>query len=204
MRLHTSQRGMALISALLLLLIITVLGVGMFRSFGMQERIAGNTREKQKALHSANAAEAYAEWWLSTDAAINATTGVTCGGGTVNYTVGEVCSNTLNNSVTNGNVATVPWLIGGSEAAVTYTPPNFTVETTAGVMNGYYEAPRYYISFISQTHPAPNTTTNVYQIDAAGYGSSPSAVAVVETGYVVSKINSVEKGQQVPAGLGGP
>ena len=40
------ERGMALISAILLLLVLTILSVGMFRSFGLQERIAGNTREK--------------------------------------------------------------------------------------------------------------------------------------------------------------
>jgi len=38
--------GVALISSLLLLLIITILALSMFRSFGTQERIAGNLREK--------------------------------------------------------------------------------------------------------------------------------------------------------------
>jgi len=44
------QRGVALISSLLLLIIITILRFSMFRSFGTQEKIAGNLREKRRAL----------------------------------------------------------------------------------------------------------------------------------------------------------
>src|SRR5205807_8509264 len=41
------QRGMVLVTALLLLVVVTLLAVGMFRSFGLDEKIAGNVREKQ-------------------------------------------------------------------------------------------------------------------------------------------------------------
>jgi type IV pilus assembly protein PilX len=54
-----SQRGMALVAALLLLVVITILGIGMFRSFGIQERLAGNTRDKQRALHTAEATDSF-------------------------------------------------------------------------------------------------------------------------------------------------
>jgi len=43
---RSPQRGMVLITALLLLIVVTILAVGMFRSFGLDEKIAGNTREK--------------------------------------------------------------------------------------------------------------------------------------------------------------
>ena len=52
-----TQRGVALISAMLLLIIITILGMSMFRSFPTQEKIAGNVREKERALHAANSAQ---------------------------------------------------------------------------------------------------------------------------------------------------
>ena len=55
---------MALVTSILLLLIITILALSMFRSFGTQERIAGNLREKERALHAADSAQQYAEWWL--------------------------------------------------------------------------------------------------------------------------------------------
>jgi type IV pilus assembly protein PilX len=89
---------MALISALLLLLVTTALGIAMFRSFGLLEHIAGNTREKQRALHAAESARTYAEWWLSGNQGLNATTGKVCGGGIVN--VPMICSNAITNSTT--------------------------------------------------------------------------------------------------------
>ena len=63
-RIAANQRGVALVTSLLLLLIITILALSMFRSFGTQERIAGNLREKERALHAADSAQQYAEWWL--------------------------------------------------------------------------------------------------------------------------------------------
>src|SRR5712675_1995916 len=60
----SAQRGVALISSLLLLIIITILALSMFRSFGTQEKIAGNLREKDRALHAAASAQQYGEWWL--------------------------------------------------------------------------------------------------------------------------------------------
>src|SRR5579864_7550374 len=60
-----NQAGMVLISSLLLLLVVTIMALSMFRSFGMQEKIAGNVREKQRALQAANSAQQYAEWWLA-------------------------------------------------------------------------------------------------------------------------------------------
>ena len=43
-----SERGMALVSSMLLLIIITILALSMFRSFGTLEKIAGNIREKDR------------------------------------------------------------------------------------------------------------------------------------------------------------
>ena len=58
------QRGFALMTSILLLFIITILALSMFRGFATQEHIAGNLREKERALHAATSAEQYAEWWL--------------------------------------------------------------------------------------------------------------------------------------------
>src|SRR3979409_978199 len=63
-RSRSAQSGEALSTALLMLLIATMLAVSMFRSFGTQEKLAGNLREKQRALHAAEIAQQYAEWSL--------------------------------------------------------------------------------------------------------------------------------------------
>jgi type IV pilus assembly protein PilX len=203
LHLNSRQRGMALISALLLLLVITILGVGMFRSIGTQERIAGNTREKQRAVHAAGSAQAYAEWWLSSAGGINASGGVQCTG-KVSADTGnaQVCSNQIRDAV--GNVSLVPWKLGGtgSEVAVTYTPPGLA---TTGPSNTYYDLPRFYISFVTGAYDAVSgAQTNTYQIDALGYGGTPTAVAVVESGYKVGKMYTTRGDQSKFINLGGP
>ena len=53
-QLHSSrprQRGLVLVSSLLLLLVITILALAMFRSTGLSEKISGNMRETERALH---------------------------------------------------------------------------------------------------------------------------------------------------------
>src|SRR3569833_2984447 len=111
MRLREYQRGMALVSALLLLLVTTMLGVAMFRSFGFLESVAGNTREKQRALHAAESAQTYAEWWLGAANGLNATTGSSCGSLLSTDASWTVCSNAITNP------ATIPWTAG-----MKYTP----------------------------------------------------------------------------------
>jgi len=64
-RKNLAQRGMVLVSSLLLLIVVTIIALSMFRSFGIQEKIAGNVREKQRALQAAVSAESFAENWLS-------------------------------------------------------------------------------------------------------------------------------------------
>ena len=39
------ERGMVLVTSLLLLLVVTILAISMFRSFGVDEKIAGNIEE---------------------------------------------------------------------------------------------------------------------------------------------------------------
>lgn len=169
----SSQQGMVLVTALLLLIVVTLLAVGMFRSFGIDEKIAGNTREKQRALSAAETAEQYAEYYLANG---NNTTGTACSG-PIN-TVPMVCSTPL------ANVTQLPWAAG-----VAYTPTVTTamnVSNTGG-QNTYYNYPAFYIGYLG---PSPNGLGNIYQIDAVGYGGSADTAAVVESTYIVQ--NSVK------------
>ena len=59
------QNGMVLVTALLMLIVVTIIALAMFRSFGVDEKIAGNLREKQRAVSAAETAEQYAEYWLA-------------------------------------------------------------------------------------------------------------------------------------------
>jgi type IV pilus assembly protein PilX len=183
---HTSplaavQRGVALVSSLLLLIIITILALSMFRSFGTQEKIAGNLREKDRALHAAASAQQYGEWWLtqSNNAAIGA---VTCAIGTLNANLGQgqICNQTPDQA---GYTVTQPstWA-----AQIQYVPPTMGVPGVAGT-NGdppYFGPPAFYVTDLGQ---AGDNAGEAYQIDAYGYGSTDGTVAVVESTYELAQ-----------------
>jgi type IV pilus assembly protein PilX len=183
---HTSslaavQRGVALVSSLLLLIIITILALSMFRSFGTQEKIAGNLREKDRALHAAASAQQYGEWWLTqgNNAAIGA---VTCAAGTLNANLGQgqICNQTLAQA---GYTVTQP---GTWAAQIQYVPPTMGVSGVAGP-NGdppYFGAPAFYVTDLGG---AGDGAGEAYQIDAYGYGSTSGTVAVVESTYEVAQ-----------------
>jgi type IV pilus assembly protein PilX len=171
---HDRQRGMALITALLLLIVVTIMALSMFRSYGIQERIAGNTRDKQRAINAAVSAQQYAEYWL-TSAAVPAAGVCT---GVVPDTTGQICTNPL------VVPTSLPWTSG-----VTYT--HFTAGGGNGILNTvnatnatagtYYAAPVFYI-----TDLGPGAGGELYQINAVGYGGTANTVAVVESTYVVT------------------
>lgn len=191
---HSHPRGMALVSALLLLLVVTMLSIGMFRSFGLQERIAGNTREKQRATHAAEGTQTNVETWLvnnaNTVAAGGNSAGVTCSG---IVTAPVVCSNIIQ------SVTTVPWSIGAQ-----YQPATLTIGT-AGTANAYVSAPMSYISFLGQNYvSASGTQTVAYQVDAMSYGGTTNTVAVVESTYLVSISYNARNDDQKFINLGGP
>jgi type IV pilus assembly protein PilX len=192
-RARFAQRGVVLVSSLLLLIVVTIIALSMFRSFGMQEKIAGNMREKQRALQAAESAQVFAEIWLSNNATA---VSVTCAGmldGTIGQ--GQICANTLPTVVPNGDVTIVPWKITGVPVGVTYLP---TGATTMSINNAsiltysqgnlanptYFGTPTFYISDMGHSAD-PSIPGEVYQVDAYGYGGSKDTVAVVESTYAV-------------------
>ena len=174
------EQGIALVTSLLLLLIITILALSMFRSFGTQEKIAGNVREKERALHAAESAQQYAEWWLLQNN--NTAIGITqCAAGTLvaTPTVGEICNQTMQQQGI--NLLTVPWAI-----QTVYTPQNMLLLGQPVVVGNppYFNTPGYYIA---DRGVAADGAGEAYQIDAYAYGSAANTVAVVESVYEVQQ-----------------
>ncbi len=178
------QRGIVLIASLLLLVVVTIMALSMFRGYGIQEKIAGNVREKNRALLAAESAEQYAEWWLANNTTSLPADGTCTALLNANIGQGQIC-NTPPTSV-----VTTPWPTGtGQGVGVTYTPPGMNVNTTASAGSFYY-APTFYITDLgvagSASSAVPNASNpRVYQIDAYGYGGTPNAVAVVESTYAI-------------------
>jgi type IV pilus assembly protein PilX len=188
------QRGIALVTAMLLLIVVTIMALSMFRSYGVEERLAGNTRDKERAINAAVSAQQYAESWLASGAA--PATGICPTGLVPSSTSGEVCNVALT------SFTTMPWTTG-----VTYT--QFTSNSINGVSNvisangtadtatqsaSYSQAPIFYVTDLGANKGTP--AGEVYQVDAVGFGGNPNTVAVVESTFVI--------GTNVPKGLGGP
>lgn len=179
----SAQRGMALITSLLLLVVMTILAISMFKSYGTQEKIAGNVREKQRALNAAVSAQQFAEWTL-TNGAPPVTTA--CAAGVVPAASLQICNAKL------GDFATLPWASGMSFTQFTTNAGNGVQNKVVSAVNAakdtYVAAPIFYITDLGMA--GGGTKGTVYQIDAVGFGGTDTAVAVVESTFLVSSVNS--------------
>ncbi len=186
--------GMVLITSLLLLLVVTLLALAMFRGVGLENRIAGNVLDKQRALQAATSTDVYAEQWLVNNEP--STTAVTCSASTFSGAAPPICLNTLT-SVTGETALDVPWSVGYSynpSTTVTGATTLFPIGTTNLPAN-YYGAPTFYISYLGTDATYNYLKAQDYQIDAWSYGGSNSTVAVVESIYQI---------RPLAAGGGGP
>ena len=171
----SGQRGIALITSLLILVIMTLFALSMFRSFGLTEKIAGNTREKQRSLQAAESALQYGEWWLTQG---NGTTGTTCSTVYNANVPGNVqtCSNALVNPIT------LPWAARGD-----YLPPTMTVAAGGGLAASgdinYVSQPSLYITYLGLD---PSGKSLLYQVTAAGYGGSANGASVLQSTYAIT------------------
>lgn len=182
----SSQRGFILIAALAVLLMLTMLSVSMFHSLGLEERITGNTREKQHAFFAAQSALQSAEYWLQS----NAGTGTACSM-TSPTPSAQIC--TLATTPSAQSLATTLW---NCSFGSTYVPPSITVNGTltqqlipetncAGTTSQgtVYMDPQFAITYLG-ADPA-STGAYLYQVTSLGYGGNQNAVAVVQSVFSV-------------------
>lgn len=168
-----------LATGLLFLVVLTLLGLAMFRSSGLMDRITANTRDKQRAFESAQSALQYGEWWLASG---NGGVGTPCSG------QGLVSGNTLSNihvcsdSLAVGYQSTVPF-----PDAFTYQAPNLRAAAGGGLTSGndinYSSLPGFYIEPLGAS---PDGVSQVYQVTAYGTGGSADTAAVVRSTYKVT------------------
>ncbi|MGI4848832.1 MAG: pilus assembly PilX family protein [Janthinobacterium lividum] len=170
-----SQHGIALASALMMLVLMTVLALSMFRGFGLQQKIAGNTREKQRAFQAAENALQYGEWWLMQ--------------GIVGF--GIVCSTPVTiNSASDMRACSNP-LANASDPATwtavsSYKPPPMVVAAGGGTATdgsgnkdiNYAKVPGLYVAYIGLS---PNGQQTLYSVTASGYGGSSNSTAVIQS-----------------------
>lgn len=184
-----TQRGATLVVALIILLVMTIIGVSSMKSSTLQERMAGNARQKAVSKNAALVAMRDAEKWLNT-AVPNAPV-------------------TPNLSAFNGNNGLYSAVIRpGPQAAV---PVAFDVADPAdwsgkGVASSAVSAalvsqqPKYIIEYIGRDlrGTAQNTVTSgdaeekfnakywpyIFRITAIGWGKDANITTVLESTYM--------------------
>jgi type IV pilus assembly protein PilX len=179
---RSGAAGFALITALLVLVMLTLLALSMFHSFGLQQKITGNTREKERALQGAQTALQYGEWWISQSNLLSGDGGIVCSNAvTVSGPADmRLCSNAL---ATPASPST--WTAGA-----TYKPSTMSVGSGGTVVMAdnvtvdinYSKAPQVYISYIGMN---ANGSAVLYRVTAAGYGGGADTTAVVQSVYSV-------------------
>lgn len=173
----SKERGSVLVVSLLILIVMSIISVSMFRSFGQQERIAGNTREKLRAFHAAQSALQYGESWLAQG---NGSPGTACStllDANASPPTTQVCSARL----ASGLATTVPWLSSGTEIGVEFTPP--TMNTAgAGAVDSYVSRPHFHIAPVGLD---PSGQSTLYEVTAWAQGGNDTAVAVVQSVYAI-------------------
>lgn len=172
--------------ALLFLLVLTVLSVTMFKSFGIMEKIAGNTRDKQRAFEASQSGLEFGEWWLSQGNGSYGTICANTGQATVkgnDLTKMKVCSDALPTPLS------LPW-----PDRIDYNPPSMLANKGGGLVQPggdviYSSLPSLYINFLG---PSPDNNKYLFSVTGAGYGGNADTASVVQSTYALDVKNAVK------------
>lgn len=161
MKTHNAQRGSALLVSLVFLLLLTMIGISSIQDSTLQERMAGNNRDREVAFQAAEAGLRTAERYLQ---------GAVVGPFETNANGLFVAgSNSVPNWAASANTN---WLV-----------------LPANTLDGVNSQPEYIIEEVTQTGMSglgadePEESISSYRITSRGYGASPDARVVLQSTY---------------------
>lgn len=183
---------------MMMLVMLTLLAVNMFRGYGLQQKISGNTRDKEAAFHAAESAILHAESWISSGVAL---TTVSCAGNKLPPKSMQVCDTALTDPMEPDN-----W-----PAPFGYVPRAMNFDKQAGNSENapghakftYAKAPSIHIAYLGPTADGQKT---LYAVTAVGYGgnggtdatssdtSKTGTTSVIQTVYGVAVAQIKELG----------
>ena len=172
------QSGFALIAALLIMVPLLLLAASMLRTTSIDEKIAGNTLDKQRAFQSAQSGLEFAEWALRENGSGN--TGTTCPAKPATTAV-SVAANVL---VCNANQFSDTSPPGAPASWAYYMPyqvlnANYSASGTGVV---YANPDKIYIYYVGNNS---NNSQQYYQVTSWGAGVNPVTVSMVQSVYRV-------------------
>ncbi len=164
------QQGSALIVALSILMVLTILGVSAMRTASLEEKLSGNIRDRQIAFEAAEAALRAAETFISTgvnDTSFNGTGGLYAKRGTnaEAWTTADWSTDAFDVTAYTGDVARSPRYI----IQLVDSQYGSDVSPIAGI-----EYEKKYVTY------------NIYQITTQGFGVSPNSQVMIQ-GYYARK-----------------
>jgi type IV pilus assembly protein PilX len=169
------QRGAALIIAMVFLLLLTILGVTAMGTTSLQEKMAGNVRNKDLAFQAAEAALISGENWVL-DQIKEPEPDNSIGLYEFDSTTSQPVWNTVNWDGTSNLVVypDTPTQSGGSGLTGVKTQPKYIIEVLAHVpeAGGSLRLGAYASSF-----------TTILRITARGTGGTDNAVAMVQSTF---------------------
>ena len=161
------QRGVVLVVALLMLLVLTLIGLAATRSTALEERMTANQNDHEVAFEAAEAALRFGEGQLSAATAPSF----------ASNTAGAYNQSTMSGTLTWQNIA---W---GTSATATYG---------GGIQPTPSTAPAYYIVQTQYTSTTPGSSKSndqqeqvqtVYYIYAKGWGLSPNTSVILQSSF---------------------
>jgi type IV pilus assembly protein PilX len=181
---HRRQRGTALVTSLLLLLILTVVGVTAMQVTRMQERMAGNTRDLNLAFQGAEAALRNGEDMIAAEAFAPSPAGGVC--------TAAPCKFFDANAAAAANLETkdYPWWTTSAipteyEASGTHTgTPTADMDTLA-------HDPLFVVEYVAEVPDTysigsgvgPPSSRFFYQVTAGSPGATKNAITVLQSTY---------------------
>lgn len=158
---HRRQRGVALITGLIFLVVLTLLGIAAARMASLEERMSGNMRDRSLAMQAAEMTLRVAEQDIMTSGRVS---------GLTNFVA--ACTNGLCYNGIAGYAtpiwSTVSMTAAPSVAYNTYVP-------AAAPINGLSAWPRYLIEGMRKTPPGGGEDF-YYRITVRAQGANPNTV----------------------------
>ena len=188
------QRGAVLIIALMFLVLLTIIGVSGISSTTVEERMAGNSRDREAAFQAAESALRDAEIDLETSIGGTGNRDTTVWAVGVNATTVAVpCASSFTTGVCTNGPLTVPagdyrtQIVTASTWDWTSTTKTVAYGTYTGAVTipNVYRQPRYVIEHLPELIYGTMTTptTKFFRISARGWGANQNTSVTLQSVY---------------------
>jgi type IV pilus assembly protein PilX len=179
------QQGFVLVTAVMLMVILTIVILSMLRTTILEERMVGNSRDWNNAFQAAEAALRDAEREILIGSRVSGQTGFVAGCSSTGLCLPNTCQSSANCSPIWIQLTDSGWKSGtGTSKSLAYGS-----QTSAAALPGFSAQPRYIIEALSvttgtnsaKTTPGGATTSTLYRVTAVGFGLNTSSRVMLQS-----------------------